>query len=80
MRLDLCDACRRYLKTRIAPGGEAEADPFGRDLATIHLDALAWERGYASASLAKPPQGWRPRPPAHGPAMPGGPDTARRVR
>ncbi|MBI2164500.1 MAG: formate dehydrogenase accessory protein FdhE, partial [candidate division NC10 bacterium] len=41
MRLDLCDACRRYLKTRIAPGGEAEADPFGRDLATLHLDILA---------------------------------------
>ncbi len=80
MRLDLCDACGRYLKTRLAPGGEAEPDPFGRDLATIHLDALAWERGYASASLAKPPQGWRPRPPAHGPAIHGGPDTARRVR
>lgn len=46
MRLDLCDACWRYLKTRIAPGGEAEPDPFGRDLGTLHLDALAWERGY----------------------------------
>ncbi|MBI2564117.1 MAG: formate dehydrogenase accessory protein FdhE [candidate division NC10 bacterium] len=80
MRLDLCDACRRYLKTRIAPGGEAEADPFGRDLATLHLDALAWERGYESAGLAQPPQGRRPRPPVDGPAMHGGPDTTRRVR
>jgi FdhE protein len=80
MRLDLCDACGRYLKTRIAPGGEAEADPFERDLATLHLDALAWERGYESASLAKPPQGRRPRPPAHDPTMHGGPDTTRRVR
>lgn len=49
MRLDLCDDCGRYLKTRIAPGGEAEADPFGRDVATLHLDALAGERGYCGA-------------------------------
>ncbi|OGB96547.1 MAG: hypothetical protein A3G35_09720 [candidate division NC10 bacterium RIFCSPLOWO2_12_FULL_66_18] len=80
MRLDLCDACRRYLKTRIAPGGEAEGDPFGRDLATIHLDALAWERGYDSAGLAQPPQSRRPRPPVDGPAMHGGPDTPLRNR
>jgi len=50
MRLDLCDACRRYLKTRIARGGEAEADAFGLDLATLHLDALAWERGYRGSA------------------------------
>jgi len=50
MRLDLCEACRRYLKTRILPGGEAETDPFGRDLATLHLDALAWEQGYIGGS------------------------------
>lgn len=50
MRLDLCEACRRYLKTRILPGGEVEADPFGRDLATLHLDALAWEQGYIGGS------------------------------
>jgi formate dehydrogenase maturation protein FdhE len=50
MRLDLCDACRRYIKTRIAPDGEAEADPFGRDLATLHLDALAQEQGYIGGS------------------------------
>ena len=49
MRLDLCDSCRRYIKTRIAPGGEAEADPFGLDLATLHLDALAWDQGFAGA-------------------------------
>jgi FdhE protein len=46
MRLDLCDACGRYLKTRILPGGEAETDPFGWDLATLHLDALAWDQGF----------------------------------
>ncbi len=46
MRLDVCKACRRYLKTRILPGGGAEADPFGWDLATLHLDSLARERGY----------------------------------
>lgn len=80
MRLDLCDACRRYLKTRIAPGGEAEADPFGRDLATLHLDILAWERGYDSAGLAQSPQGRRPRLPVDGPAMHGGPDTPLRNR
>lgn len=50
MRLDLCEACRRYLKTRILPGGEAETDPFGRDLATLHLDVLAREQGYIGAS------------------------------
>ncbi|MBI4735525.1 MAG: formate dehydrogenase accessory protein FdhE, partial [candidate division NC10 bacterium] len=49
MRLDLCDACHRYLKTRIAPRGEAEADTFGRDLATLPLDALAWDQGFAGA-------------------------------
>lgn len=51
MRLDLCHACRRYLKTRIARGGEAEADVFGLDLATLHLDALAWARGYRGAGV-----------------------------
>lgn len=51
MRLDFCQACRRYLKTRIARGGEAEAGVFGLDLATLHLDALAWARGYRSAGV-----------------------------
>jgi FdhE protein len=46
MRLDFCDACGRYLKTRILPGGDEEPDPFARDLETIHLDALAREKGY----------------------------------
>ena len=50
MRLDLCEACRHYVKTRILPGGEADTDPFGRDLATLHLDALAREQGYVGAS------------------------------
>ncbi len=50
MRLDLCDGCRRYLKTRVAPGGEAEADPFGWDVTTLHLDALACKQGYLPAS------------------------------
>jgi FdhE protein len=49
LRLDVCEACRRYLKTRILPAGGAEADPFGRDLATLHLDALAQERGYVGS-------------------------------
>lgn len=49
LRLDLCDACRRYLKARIAPGGDAETDPFGWDLATLYLDALAGEQGYQGA-------------------------------
>ncbi len=50
MRLDLCDACGRYLKTRIAPDGQAETDPFGWDLATLHLDALARGQGYSAAA------------------------------
>lgn len=54
MRLDLCDACRRYLKTRVAPGGEAEADVFGLDLATLPLDALAQEQDYRGSGMALP--------------------------
>lgn len=46
VRLDLCEACRHYLKTRILPGGEAETDPFGWDLATLHLDTLARAQGF----------------------------------
>jgi FdhE protein len=50
LRLDLCEACRRYIKIRIAPDGQAEEDPFGWDLATLHLDALAQEQGYIGGS------------------------------
>ncbi len=34
---------------RIAPDGQAGTDPFGWDLATLHLDGLAREQGYSGA-------------------------------
>ncbi len=49
MRLELGDACRRFLKIRTALRGEAEADSFARDLATLHLDALPRGRGDVGA-------------------------------
>jgi FdhE protein len=44
-RMDLCDACRHYIKTidyRILE----ESDPCLEDLATLHLDVLAVQKGY----------------------------------
>jgi FdhE protein len=43
LRLEVCDTCRGYLKTW---AGEVEAAPFFSDWATLHLDAMAAERGY----------------------------------
>ncbi len=44
-RIDLCDKCHQYIKT-IDYRNLAESDPVLEDLATLHLDILALEKGY----------------------------------
>jgi len=44
-RIDLCDRCRQYIKT-IDYRNLAESDPVLEDLATLHLDILASQKGY----------------------------------
>jgi FdhE protein len=48
-RIDLCDICRHYIKT-IDFGSVDESDPSLEDLATLHLDVVATEKGYARAA------------------------------
>ena len=44
-RIDLCDRCHRYIKT-IDYRNLEESDPCLEDLATLHLDILAAQKGY----------------------------------
>lgn len=44
-RIDLCDVCHHYIKT-IDYRTIEESDPCLEDLATLHLDVLATQRGY----------------------------------
>ncbi len=44
-RIDLCDKCHQYIKT-IDYRNLAESDPVLEDIATIHLDILAAQKGY----------------------------------
>lgn len=44
-RIDLCDKCHQYIKA-IDLRKIEEVDPFLEDLATLHLDILASEKGY----------------------------------
>ncbi len=44
LRVDLCTACKGFLKTYV---GEGEEDLFLADWTSLHLDVLARERGYA---------------------------------
>jgi len=44
-RIDLCDKCRQYIKT-IDYRNLQEFDPVLEDLATLHLDILASQKGY----------------------------------
>jgi len=44
-RIDLCDKCRQYIKT-IDYRNLEESDPSLEDLATLHLDILASQKGY----------------------------------
>ena len=47
-RIDLCDRCHHYIKT-IDLRALDTPDPVLEDLATLHLDVVAIERGYARA-------------------------------
>lgn len=47
-RIDLCDRCHHYIKT-IDLRALDTPDPVLEDLATLHLDVLAVERGYSRA-------------------------------
>ena len=47
-RIDLCDSCHHYIKTIDVRAPEA-FDPWLEDLATLHLDVLAVEKGYSRA-------------------------------
>jgi FdhE protein len=47
-RIDLCDRCHRYIKT-IDYRNLEESDPCLEDLATLHLDVLAAQKGYRRA-------------------------------
>ncbi len=44
-RIDLCDKCHQYIKT-IDDRNVQESDPVLEDLATLHLDLLASQKGY----------------------------------
>jgi FdhE protein len=44
-RIDLCDQCHQYIKT-IDTRNLQESDPVLEDLATLHLDILASQKGY----------------------------------
>jgi FdhE protein len=44
-RIDLCDKCHQYIKT-IDYRNLEESDPVLEDLATLHLDILASQKGY----------------------------------
>ena len=48
IRIDLCDACHHYIKT-IDFRGLVGSDPVLEDLATLHLDVIAVQKGYARA-------------------------------
>jgi FdhE protein len=47
-RIDFCDRCHRYIKT-IDYRNLEESDPCLEDLATLHLDILASQKGYRRA-------------------------------
>jgi len=47
-RIDLCDTCHHYIKT-IDYRSLEESDPSLEDLATLHLDVLAAQKGYRRA-------------------------------
>ena len=51
-RVDLCDACRHYIKTIDCRSLE-EPDPCLEDLATLHLDVVAVQKGY-NRTVANP--------------------------
>ncbi|MEN6622304.1 MAG: formate dehydrogenase accessory protein FdhE [Smithella sp.] len=44
--VDVCNKCRRYIKTVELPKAEEEINLDVEDIATLHLDMLAYEEGY----------------------------------
>lgn len=44
--VDVCNKCRRYIKTVERPKAEEEINLDVEDIATLHLDLLAYEEGY----------------------------------
>ncbi len=45
-RVDVCNECKRYIKTVDSREGKGEANLDVEDMATLHLDLLATEEGY----------------------------------
>jgi FdhE protein len=50
IRIDVCDACMKYIKTIDTRGLGATIFPLLEDVATLHLDMLAQESGYQRGS------------------------------
>jgi FdhE protein len=48
-RIDLCDRCHHYIKTIDYRSLEG-SDPCLEDLATLHLDVVASEKGYTRSA------------------------------
>ena len=45
-RVDVCNKCRRYIKTVELPVSSEEANLDVEDIATLHLDMIAFDEGY----------------------------------
>jgi len=50
VRVDVCDDCKRYIKTLDTRKGGGAVFPLLEDVATLHLDMLAQEKGYERGS------------------------------
>jgi len=46
-RVDVCNKCRRYIKTVEFPKSSEEPDLDVEDIATLHLDMIAFDEGYS---------------------------------
>jgi len=46
-RVDVCNKCRRYIKTVELPKSSEEPDLDIEDIATLHLDMIAFDEGYS---------------------------------
>ena len=45
-RVDVCNKCRRYIKTVELPKSSEEPNLDVEDIATLHLDMIAYDEGY----------------------------------
>jgi FdhE protein len=50
VRVDVCDGCKKYIKTLDTRKGGRAVFPLLEDVATLHLDMLAQEKGYERGS------------------------------